>query len=120
MHPELTLLLELQDLRAQQRSLHEDSGESVGMEEKHFNLDRSRAVELLEEKIEGLKESLTPAYRARYERIAPQRDRVVVPVIHGTCYGCFVSIPTATAGEQIGNSQVQTCENCGCFLYIVD
>lgn len=119
MHPQLVLLMELQDLRAQKRALHQDSGETVGLEEEHFNLDRSRAVELLEEKIESLKDTLTPQLRTRYERIAPQRDRVVVPVIQGTCYGCFVSIPTATAGDQIGNTLVETCENCGSFLYIV-
>lgn len=119
MHPELTLLMELQDLRAQQRSL--EGGESeAAVEEEHFNLNSARAAELIEEKIDSLKTSLSAPILKRYELVAPQRDRVVVPVIHGVCYGCFVSIPTATAGEQGGNTTVQTCENCGCFIYIVD
>ena len=41
----------------------------------------------------------------------------MVPVIHGTCYGCFTAVPTATAGERDPNASITTCQHCGRFLY---
>ncbi|MBV9109134.1 MAG: nucleotide-binding protein, partial [Gemmatimonadetes bacterium] len=46
--------------------------------------------------------------------------RVVVPVINGTCYGCFVAVPTAQASDAERNAEIRSCENCGRFLYHVD
>jgi predicted nucleic acid-binding Zn-ribbon protein len=119
MDPQLTLLLELQDLRAQHRELAANDG-SAPMEAEHFNIDVDDALERLAEKIGELEERLAPSVRSRYNRIAPNRDRVVVPVINGVCYGCFVSIATATVGDQDVHQQVQSCENCGSFIYVAD
>jgi predicted nucleic acid-binding Zn-ribbon protein len=41
-------------------------------------------------------------------------------VINGTCFGCFVSIPTAVASESDRNESLRYCDNCGRFLYLVD
>jgi predicted nucleic acid-binding Zn-ribbon protein len=46
-------------------------------------------------------------------------ERVVVPVIDGVCYGCFVSIATAKAGEDEPNKALRTCESCGRFIYVL-
>ena len=63
-------------------------------------------------------ESLQPHLRRRYKQIAASQERVVMPVIEGVCYGCFVSIATATAGEQ-GPQALRTCESCGRFIYVL-
>jgi predicted nucleic acid-binding Zn-ribbon protein len=118
-HPQLMLLLELQDLRAQRRELEQDKGGSAEVESRVFNIDPDEALERLAEAIEHIESGLEPKVRARYDRIRPNRDRVVVPVLHGVCYGCFVSIPTATAGDQEVHQLIQTCENCGSFIYVV-
>lgn len=117
MNPQLMLLLELQDLRAQHRELDRNEGVAP-VEAEHFNIDRKEARTSLGEKIEELEDRLSPPVRSRYNRIAPNRERVVVPVINGVCYGCFVSIATATVGDQDVHQVVQSCENCGSFIYV--
>lgn len=118
MHPQLTLLMELQDLRGQLRELA-GGGESETLEEKHFHIDAEQARAQLAAKISELEEDLAPPIRARYRKIAPLRERVVVPVINGVCYGCFVSIPTATAGDLDAHRELPSCESCGRFIYIL-
>lgn len=118
MHPQLALLMEVQDLRGQLRELA-GGGESESLEREHFHIDGQEARDQLASKIEELVEGLSPPVRDRYRRIAPSRERVVVPVINGVCYGCFVSIPTATAGDLDAHRELPTCESCGRFIYIL-
>lgn len=115
MHPQLRLLMEIQDLRSQLKEITTSAEE---LEAEHFNVDVGQARESLESKIEELKDRLDPAVRRRYEQIAPQRERVVSPVINGVCYGCFVSIPTAAIGEQEARQTLQHCQHCGVFIYV--
>lgn len=121
MNPQLQLLLEIQDLRGQYRELGvRDGGPDLGaLEEEHFGVDPAQARDSLEEKITELEGRLSPSVKARYQQIAPHRDRVVVPVIHGVCYGCFVSIPTATAGDRAVHQDLASCQSCGCFIYVL-
>jgi predicted nucleic acid-binding Zn-ribbon protein len=118
MHPQLTLLLEIQDLRSQYRELKSEP-QAVKVEREHFNIDLESAITQLGEKIEELEETLSPAVRARYRKIVPQRDRVVVPVVGGVCYGCFVSIATATVGNPDMHAELRSCEGCGSFIYVL-
>jgi len=122
MNPQLQTLLEIQDLRGQLKELssQEDTSHLGSLEAEHFGIDLEQAREHLAEKIQELEGELSPSVRGRYERIAPHRERVVVPVIHGVCYGCFVSIPTATAaGDQGIHQDLESCQNCGCFIYVL-
>ncbi len=108
------LLLEIQDLHLQKTALLEEPGfDSV--QEKHFNIDPKSAAEALDQKIEELKQGLDPAIQLRCERGFPALGRMVVPVIGGVCYGCFVSIPTSRVGD--GSQSVEICESCGRFIY---
>ncbi|MQA88867.1 MAG: hypothetical protein GEU90_01350 [Gemmatimonas sp.] len=118
MHSELEKLLEIQDLKTQRTDLREQ-GESRGVEEELFNISADDALRQLDEKIAEMEESLQPPIRSRYRRLAGTRTRFVVPVINGTCFGCFVSIPTAVASEADRNSELRYCDNCGRFLYLV-
>lgn len=119
MHPQLETLLEIQDLKTQRRELQEASAEQE-MEKELFNVSVDEALEQLDEKIDEMEESLEPRVRARYRRLAGSRSRAVVPVIKGTCYGCFVSVPTALASDIDRNEAIQFCDNCGRFLYLID
>ena len=116
MHPQLMLLLEIQDLHLQRTSLLEEPGLNE-MEEGHFKLDPKTAAAALEEKIQEIGAGLDPAIRKRCERGLPSLGRMVVPVIEGVCYGCFVSIPTSRTGEE--NQALRTCESCGRFIYVL-
>ena len=116
MDPQLTVLLQIQDLTTKLREMEADLGE---FEREHFGIDPGMACEVIREKISELEESLERPVRSRYQRIVGVVDRFVVPVIDGTCFGCFVSIPTARAGEADPNAHLQSCEECGRFIYIV-
>ena len=117
MDPDLTTLLEIQDLKSQLKELSDPT--AAGLQAEHFNVDLAEMAKALEAKIAELVGRLEPRIRRRYERTAASLERVVVPVIGGVCYGCFVSIATATGGLAGPNEALKTCEGCGRFIYIL-
>ena len=118
MHPQLELLLELQDLHMQRRALQEEA--LMEFEEELFELRPAEAVELLDAKMTELVDRLEPAVRKRYLDLAATLDRAVAPVLNGICYGCFVATPTAWSSEAGRNEHIGVCAYCGRFLYYVD
>ncbi len=118
LNPQLEILLQIQDLRTQKKDLRETEP-TRKVEEEEFHIDVEEAIQQIDEKIAELRESLAPNVRARYDRVAAAMPRVVVPVIGGTCYGCFTMIATAAAGTR-SNEVIRSCENCGRFVYIID
>lgn len=118
MHAQLELLMELQDMRAQSRALAEESTRRFEQEVFELTPDEARAT--LDAKIGELVEQLEPEVRTRYRTLAGSMERVVVPVLSGVCFGCFVAAPTAWTARSGPNSQVTTCNHCGRFLYYVD
>lgn len=118
MHSQLETLLELQDLRAQSRSLEEASLRKV--EEEVFALTPDEAKKILDLKIVELAGELEASVRQRYDSIATAVERVVVPVLNGVCYGCYVAIPTAWSSRTGKNDQITNCTHCGRFLYYLD
>jgi predicted nucleic acid-binding Zn-ribbon protein len=118
MHPQLELLLELQDLHSQRRALREEPLRE--MEAKVFDLEPSEALIILDTKLEELVERLEPGVRSRYSSIARSLDRAVVPVLNGVCYGCFVATPTSWTSDATRNDNISVCDHCGRFLYYID
>ena|SRR5690606_16356270 len=118
MHHQLEILLQIQDLKAQRRELNESEG-GRAMEEQEFNIDINEAIGELAARIEELKQDLPPQMRSRLDRFAKTGGRAVVPVINGICYGCFTAVPTASMSELGKNDNVNYCESCGRFLYVV-
>jgi predicted nucleic acid-binding Zn-ribbon protein len=118
LNPQLEALLEIQDLKTQRRELAEAGEREV--QEQVFGLSVDQALEDLDAKIAEMEESLDPPVKSRYRRMAGKHPRVVVPVIRGTCYGCFVAVPTAQASDAERNAELRSCQNCGRFLYHVD
>jgi uncharacterized protein len=119
MHVQLETLLELQDLKSQRRELQEMT-KTRQVEEELFNISIEDALIQLDQKIDEIESSLPSQVRNRYRRVAGRTERTVVPVIGGTCYGCFVSIPTAVVSDSDRNRDISYCDNCGRFLYLID
>ncbi len=118
MHPQLEILLELQDLKAQKREMDRVEEESSReLEEEVFRVDPEEAAAKLQAKIEEMEGALEPEIASRYRLISSRRSRAVVPVINGVCYGCFVAMPTAVTRS---NQSIHWCEHCGSFVYYVD
>ena len=116
MHPQLEVLLQIQDLRSQRDRLSTPDAGEAELQREQFHVDVGRAIETLDQKIQSMESELDASVRARYDRISKGRDRVVAPVINGTCYACFVSIPTS---QGVSNKVLRNCENCGRFIYLV-
>lgn len=119
MHPQLEILLQIQDLKAKRNDLQEIAA-AAKVQEEEFNLDIGEATRKLDEKIAEVVAELEPAVRSRYERLDRALDRVVVPAINGICYGCFVAVATAVATDPDERARLQNCAHCGRFLYFVD
>lgn len=118
LNPQLEALLEIQDLKTQRRELEVAGDREV--QEQVFGLSVDQALAELDAKVAEMEEALDPPVRSRYRRMAGKHVRAVVPVIRGTCYGCFVAVPTAQASHAERNAEIRSCENCGRFLYYVD
>lgn len=118
MHTQLETLLEIQDLKTQRREL-EESSKQREVEQDVFNVSIEEALTMLDQKIEEMEESLDPQVRTRYRRLSGKRSSVV-PVINGTCYGCFVAVPTALASDADRNEELRFCQSCGRILYLLD
>jgi predicted nucleic acid-binding Zn-ribbon protein len=119
MHAQLEALMEIQDLKSQRKELEDTSAERQ-VEQDVFNMRVEDAVAELDRKIVEMEGKLEPRVRSRYERLAGKRGRAVVPVIGGTCYGCFVAVPTALSTDAERNDELRYCDHCGRFLYLID
>lgn len=118
MHPQLELLLELQDLNTQRQSLATEALKDVEVEV--FDLQPEEALQILDSKIAELAERLDGPVRARFREVSESLGRAVAPVLSGVCYGCYLAVPTAWSSEVGRNDRVNICSHCGRFLYYVD
>lgn len=117
MHPQLEILLQIQDLKSQRRELRENEGNRA-MEEQEFHIDVDEAIRQLEARIEELTQELPPQVRGRVDRFSRGGGRAVVPLINGICYGCFTAVSTGAVAGLRRNDMLNYCENCGRFLYV--
>lgn len=118
MHQQLEILLEIQDLRSQVRALQEEGEREV--ESEVFEMPMEEAIGKIEQKLEELEGRLQGTVERRYRRIRQRHDRIVVPVVDGICYGCFMAVPTSWASDAERNQALDTCDHCGRFLYHLD
>jgi predicted nucleic acid-binding Zn-ribbon protein len=117
MHPQLEILLQIQDLKSQRRELTEHDRE---VEEQEFNINIDDAINQIDERLVELKQELPKPIQGRLARFDQQAGaRAVVPVINGTCYGCFSALPTASMTDLLRNDRVNHCDHCGRFLYVL-
>lgn len=66
-------------------------------------------------------ERLSPQMRGEYERLHERYNgEAVVPVIDGTCKGCFVNVPPQVIEKLYRGGSIIRCDSCGRFLYIED
>jgi predicted nucleic acid-binding Zn-ribbon protein len=74
-------------------------------------------VAALEAERQSLMSRLPPGVRARYERVHGSREgRAVVPIVKGSCGGCFRGQPPQTLQEARRGDRLITCDGCGRLL----
>lgn len=115
LHPELELLLEIQDLKGLKRDIMTAEYAAAGIP-----VETDTVAMRLTERVSEREAQLSPRTKARYDRIASRHERVVAPVLNGVCYGCFVHVPTSKGHDQSRNTDLRTCESCGRFIYYAD
>jgi predicted nucleic acid-binding Zn-ribbon protein len=116
MNPQLQLLIALQDILVMIKEAGEPSSKKA-LGKMGFKLDN---LDSLEKTKTELEDQLSPTIRSQYSRVSQRHGRVVAPVIRGTCYHCFVKIPSAIDTAEDRNTSLYRCENCGLYLYWVD
>ncbi len=110
MHPQLQLLVALQDMEGMIREVETAGEELEDMGFKHGGLENLRgACDELATKIE-------PRLMSSYRRLTGKFGHAVVPVVNNLCTGCFASIPSSFVSKTNVN-KVQKCESCGRILY---
>ena len=115
MHDQLETLLEMQDLHMQRRALEE--GGVRELETGLFEMSAEQAIDALDAKITELELRLGKSIQERFRSLIGTRQRAVVPVLAGVCYGCFVAVPTSWAAEPDPNEKLNVCQSCGHFQY---
>jgi predicted nucleic acid-binding Zn-ribbon protein len=109
-------LIVLQDLLELRRETSDDE-QQAKLEEMGFPIaDRAAVLRDLDAAIAGLRRELAPGLLRRFERVSAKYRRPLAPVRNGTCYGCFVRIPTGRMNAP-GPDGIQACPNCGRLIY---
>ena len=112
MDDQLKLLVALQDLDLMIKEA-KDSETSTELKDMGFKLD---GLSALQQARENLAKRIKPQLLVRYERVAKNYERAIVPVTGNLCLGCFVTLPTSYSSLHTKDT-ILTCENCGRILY---
>ena len=110
MHPQLQLLVALQDMNGMIREVEEKGEELETMGFKHAGLDDLKRAH---EELEG---QIDPRLMSSFKRLVGKFGHAVVPVVSNNCTGCFAQIP-ASFVSKTNVGLVQKCESCGRYLY---
>ncbi len=110
MHPQLQLLVALQDLDGMISETEEKGSELEGL---GFS---TGGLEELKKSREELAAQIDPGNLSWYRRLTGKFGHAVVPVVGNLCTGCFANIPSSFVSKTNEN-KVQKCESCGRLLY---
>ncbi len=67
--------------------------------------------------IEKLKNRIPEHLAQRVEDYHSKGRVAVVPLVHGSCGGCFLTLPGGVVNSLAAQDGLYICENCGCFVY---
>ena len=110
MHPQLQLLVALQDTEGMIQEVEQEGAELEGMGFKHEGLDGLKKAH------DELVAQIDPRYVSLYRRLKGKFGHAVVPVVSNLCTGCFASIPSSFVSKT-NAGKMQQCESCGRILY---
>lgn len=110
MHPVLEALITLHDLDYMIQELQTPRYKELGfkVEDKLKGLEKAR-----NEITKKIPENIVK----RYEKLRKKYGRGLAPVVGDVCMNCFVHLPIAFVSQPGKNEELQTCPNCGIFIY---
>ena len=100
---DLIQLQELLEARAQQRA--------IGEEDRLGELEAS---------IVAMMQQLDPALARTFIRLHERSHTAIVPVIHGACSGCGMTLPISLRPQVQAATSLQQCPTCSRYLYMPD
>jgi hypothetical protein len=110
MSPVLEALIALHDLDDMLRDTQDPRYQEIG-----FKL--GKHVKDLEKAREELVKKIPPNVLRRYEKLQAKHGRGIAPVVGDVCMNCFVRLPIAFASQPDRKESLNTCPNCGIFIY---
>jgi predicted nucleic acid-binding Zn-ribbon protein len=116
MGEQLDSLIKIQDLVNRKKEM-ENEAIVEQFEEMGFKIDRQRELEMLDIAIQEIIKTLDQSTQDLYSRVSRKYSRPLTPVINGTCYGCFVAVPTAQDTGKKEEDTIEICSNCGRIIY---
>ena len=116
MGEQIHTLIKIQHLINRKNEMENDATVEQ-FEEMGFRIDRQRELKILGEAIEELVGKLEQLTQDLYKRVSRKYPRPLTPVINGTCYGCFMALPTAQDTGRKDADTIETCSNCGRIIY---
>lgn len=74
----------------------------------------------IRERIEHIRELVSPRVIRHYDRLAKARPPALVPVEGDTCQGCFMKLPSQFVQQVRQDPEhMHTCPNCSRYIYVV-
>jgi mannitol/fructose-specific phosphotransferase system IIA component (Ntr-type) len=74
----------------------------------------------IRERIENIRELVTPRIIRHYDRLGKARPPALVPVEGDTCQGCFMKLPSQFVQQVRQDPEhMHTCPNCSRYIYVV-
>lgn len=86
----------------------------------HMATNPQAPLKQLQDSIAELMKELPTEIGQRYALLQKRFPLAVVPVVHGGCAGCGLSVPVALVNEVRRAEQVHACPHCGRILYYQD
>ncbi len=114
MHPQLELLIMLQDIDT---LIKESQNEKQRRELSDLGFSISEPLPDLEDVRRRMAKRIDKQVLSGYERLRLRYGHAIVPAVDEVCYGCFMRMPTSFTTGKDRNEQITTCPNCGRYLY---
>ncbi len=73
---------------------------------------------LFKNKFNDLLSSLSPVNKSRFSKLISSKDGVAIAKLNGeTCGRCNFQVPSSIAISAVNRKSIETCTNCGRFIY---
>jgi hypothetical protein len=109
---DLENLITLQDLDYLCKEIKSPEYQKLG-----FQVDEKERLAQVEKAREEIRKRIPENIVKRYDKLKARYGRGVAPVVGGVCLNCFVHLPIAFVSQPGKNERIDTCPNCGIFIY---
>jgi len=82
-----------------------------------FEIDVKQKLDALERARDEIRSKIPENILRKYDILKKRYGRGVSPIIGGVCMNCFVKLPISVVSQPHDNNKIETCPNCGIFIY---